>query len=279
MKLGLIQTKQNELYDFSNPELLLSKERVLELQREMKEQALSLIREACRKDCDFIVTSEAINFCGTQKSILCDYTEVVPSPEDPLFNQVAAIAKEEKKYIVLGAYNQRKGKIYNSVLVYNPEGELKYLYDKVHLAGSENDRLTPGKEYLVMDTEYGKIGVAICWDMQFPETCREMVLGGAELILCPTWGWEQIYGHARAYENGVYVASAMSVPYREDITGIRNPSEVISPEGEVLVRGSRSNSEVVTCELDIRGCKEFRDLRMSNRHPETYKKISKIKIN
>jgi len=136
--------------------------------------------------------------------------------------------------------------------------------------------LTPGKEYLVMDTEFGKIGVIICWDMQFPEACRELVLRGAELILCPTWGWEQIYGHSRAYENGVYVASAMSVPFREDITGIRNPSEVISPKGEILASGSRSKAEVVTCELDIRDCKEFKELRMSNRHPETYKQISNL---
>ena len=274
MRLGLIQTKQNKLYDFSDHKILLSKERVIELQSEMKEQVIALIEEACNKDCDFIVTSEAINFCGNQHRILCDYSEVIPTLEDPLFHEVGAVAKKENRYIVLGAYNQRKGKIYNSTVVYHANGEQIYLYDKVHLAGSENDRLTPGKEYLVMDTEFGSIGVAICWDMQFPEVCRELVLKGAELIVCPTWGWERIYGHARAYENGVYVASAMSVPYHDVISGIRNPSEVISPVGEILVSGTRNNAEVVICDLDIRDCKGVRSLRLQNRHPETYSRIN-----
>ena len=275
MKLGLIQSKQNELYDFDNPKLYLSRERVLRLQEEMETQVISLIKEACSKGCDFIVTSEAINFCGVPKSIDCDYREVIPELGAPLFKVISDIAKEEKKYIALGAYHQRNGRMYNSLLVYDPEGQQKFLYDKIHLAGSEQDRLTPGMEYLVMDTEYGKIGAAICWDMQFPEVCRELVLRGAELIICPTWGWEQIYGHARAYENGVYVASAMSVPYQNNITGIRNPSEVISPEGKLLASGSRHMAEVITCELDIHNCKAARKMRMSNRHPETYRYVGK----
>lgn len=274
MKLGLIQTKQNELYDFGNLDLRLSIEQVVELQNEMKNQTLELIREACKKKCDFIVTSEAINFCGPPNNIFCNYTEVIPSLEDSFFQEVAAIAKEEKKYIVLGAYNKREGKMFNSTLVYDTKGEQKYQYDKVHLAGSENDCLTAGKEYLVMDTKFGKIGIAICWDMQFPEVCRELVLGGADLIVCPTWGWEQIYGHARAYENGIYVASAMSVPFQDNIKGIRNPSEVVSPMGEILASGSRNKAEVVTCELDIRDCHDYKQLRISCRHPNTYKHIS-----
>ncbi|MDF2869100.1 MAG: Nitrilase/cyanide hydratase and apolipoprotein N-acyltransferase [Anaerocolumna sp.] len=274
MKLGLIQTKQNQLYEFTNKGLNLSKEEVIKYRSEMEEQAIGLIRNACLLDCDMIVTSEAVNFCGQQDNIRCDYTEVVPELDDIFFKKVSSLAAEFEKYIVLGAYNRRGENLYNSAIVYNRRGEQAYHYDKIHLAGSENDRLTPGDEYVVMDTEYGRIGLAICWDMQFPECCRELVLDGADLILCPTWGWEQIYGHARAYENGIYVASAMSVPFQEDIVGMRNPSEVISPEGKVLASGSIDRAEVVTCMLDITDCRGYREMRMSDRRPQTYRRIS-----
>lgn len=274
MKLGLIQTKQNQLYDFANPDIRFDKKQVIAYRREMEDQAIDLIREACILGCDLILTSEAVNFCGTPPSVGCDYTEVVPETTDYLFKKVSGLAAEYGKYIILGAYNKRHDKMYNSAFVYNKKGDPIYVYDKIHLAGSEKDRLTSGKEYAIIDTEFGKIGIAICWDMQFPESCRELVLGGAELILCPTWGWEQIYGHARAYENGVYVASAMSVPYGGKITGIRTPSEAVSPLGDILVRGPADRAQVVSCELDIRDCKEFIKMRLSDRHPDTYKRIS-----
>lgn len=271
MRLGLIQLKQNKLYDFSNPGLSLDKAQVIELQQEMQEQVLSGMKEAGQRGCDFIVTTEAVNFCGTQSSIRCDYREVVPGLEDPFFTATAAIARENKAYITLGAYNQREGKLYNSAIIYNQDGEQQAIYDKIHLAGSEKERLTPGDEYLVIDTRFGKIGVAICWDMQFPEAARELVLSGAELIVCPTWGWEQIYGHARAYENGVYAASAMSVPYREAITGLRSPSEVIAPSGKILASALRSQAQVLVCDFELGACREFKSVRMKDRRPSTYR--------
>ncbi len=98
--------------------------------------------------------------------------------------------------------------------------------------------------------------------MPFPESARKLSLLGAELIVCPTWGWEAIYGHARAYENGVYAAAAMAVPYWMDIEGLRSPSEAIAPDGTVLVSGSRKEKGVYLCEMDIRDCKPYRELRL-----------------
>lgn len=275
MKLGLIQTKQNELYDFENKNLFLSHKQVISLQEEMAEQTIALILRACKSDCDVIVTTEAVNFCGLDKNIDCNYEDVIPEGNAPLFIRISEIAKKYKKYIALGTYNKRKGKLYNSVFIYDKEGRNCLCYDKIHLAGAENDRLTPGDTYKVWESEFGKIGIAICFDMQFPETCRELMLQGADLIICPTWGWEGIYAHARAYENGIYVAGAMGIPYMGDITGIRNPSEVISPEGKILCSGSRDKAEVVCCELDIRDCKAYRNMRLANRHPGTYRLIGK----
>ena len=102
--------------------------------------------------------------------------------------------------------------------------------------------------------------------MQFPETARAYALQDADMILCPTWGWESLYAQARAYENGIYVAATMAVPEWGDIEEIRSPSQVIAPDGNILGEATRNKSEVLLVNLpDIRDCRALRigDLRKS----------------
>lgn len=113
--------------------------------------------------------------------------------------------------------------------------------------------------------------------MQFPECGRILAAKGADLILCPTWGWEAIYGHARAYENGIYAAAAMAIPYWMEIEGIRNPSEVVAPDGRVLCQGERDKEGYWICEFDLKECKEYKKIRMHHRRPETYGEICGLK--
>lgn len=274
MRIGLIQTKQNRLYNFIEREEHLTAEEAKKLQDEMIEQNLSLIREAKDLNVNVIVTSEAINFPGQPEKIEGDYKGLVPTKEDNFFRILSEEAKSANAYLIAGVYYREGSKLYNGAFVYGPDGDLRGIYQKIHLAGSENDYLTPGEDYLTIDTEYGRLGVLICYDMQFPEAVRELVLRGADIVLCPTWGWEQIYGHARAYENGIYAASAMAIPYWMDIEGLRNPSEVISPVGEILVRGSYTKTGVIICDLNPYDCKEMRESRIRERHPNTYLRIA-----
>jgi predicted amidohydrolase len=277
MRIGIIQTKQNKLYDFNDINFYITKEKAKKLQHEMIQQNFKLIDEACNLNCDLIVTSEAIDFCRTSSKIDGIIPELFPNPNDELFIKLSEYAKKANSYLIAGVYNRPfdNNKIYNSAYIYNRNGELIDVYDKIHLAGIENDTLVCGNKYVVISMEFGNVGVCICWDMQFPEVSRELVLGGADLIICLTWGWEQIYGHARAYENGVFVASSMSVPYNGIIDGIRNPSEVISPEGKVLARACNNEAQILTCDINLKNCLPYKELRMSNRHSSTYKNICK----
>lgn len=275
MKIGLIQTKQNELYDFINKDRRFSVEEARRLQEQMIEKTMKQMKEAVHEGCQLIVTPEAMNYSGEPEKITGDYKSLIPDLNDPLFIKISDMARDGNCYIVAGVYRRDGEKLYNSALVYGPDGKLHHGYDKIHLAGSENDYLTPGKDYLVFDTEYGKIGVLICFDMQFPEAARILSASGAELIVCPTWGWKQIYGHARAYENGIYVAAAMGIPYWMDIEGLRNPSEIVSPSGQVLMKGSRSREGLVISTVDIRDCEEMRGFRLKCRRPETYIELYK----
>ena len=68
--------------------------------------------------------------------------------------------------------------------------------------------VTPGREYPVFETRFGKLGIMICYDGFFPEVARELTKAGAEVIAWPVWGFNPELGRARAAENQVYVVSS-----------------------------------------------------------------------
>ncbi len=270
MKIALIQEKQNELYQFENSEIKYTQQEAKEYQQKMIEQNINMMKKAALEGCDLIVTSEAINFAGQPFKIEGDYAKLIPDMENKLFQQLSDIAKEGHCYVAAGVFRREihseGDRLYNSIVLYNREGKLCKVYNKIHLAGDENDYLTAGDTYCVEETDFGRLGMAICWDMQFPETCQTLADMDADLIIAPTWGWEWIYGPCRAYENGVYVASAMAVPYYMPIEGLRSPSEVITPEGTILARGSREEPQIVMCEIpDVKSCDRFRKMRREGR--------------
>lgn len=250
MKIGLIQEKQNRLYHFLNPKERYTLSEASELQKEMIEQNLLLIKQAGEAGCNLILTSEAINYPGQPKKMIGDYRSLIPKQKDCFFEKLSFAAREAKAYLAAGVfYEDNAGKYRNGIFFYNPAGELMEIYHKIHLAGEENEYLTPGTEYKIVETEYGRIGFLICYDMQFPDTVKALSLRKPDLILCPTWGWESGYGHSEACENKVYVAAAMAVPVWGPIEGVRTPSQIVSPRGEVLAQGSYTEQGVVICEF------------------------------
>ena len=72
--------------------------------------------------------------------------------------------------------------------------------------------------------------------------------------------------------NAYLVAGAMAVPYEMDIEGLRTPSEVISPEGEIIIRGPNKEAGVVICEINPLDCKSIKEMRIGDRKPATYEK-------
>lgn len=206
---------------------------------------------------DLMVTTEAINYPGT-----VDGSELLPA--------FSAMASAKRCYLVACMYTREAGTLRNRAHVLNREGKRIAVYDKVHLAGDEQRMMRPGDRYCVVDADFGRFGVCICWDMQFPEVCRHYALCGARLVVCPTWGWENLYAQSRAYENGIYVAGAMNVPYDRPIEGIRSPSEVIAPDGSILAAAGRDEAAALTCEIDLNAMGELYAVRMRDRRPATY---------
>ena len=141
------------------------------------------------------------------------------------------------------------GKIFNRCLVANRRGELVASYDKTHLFSfaHEDDVFTAGDKISVVELDGVRCGLAICYDLRFPEFVRKIALAGAEIIFIPAaWSLKrltprQILTKARAIENQVFVVFANS-------SGI---SEVVNPRGEVVVESGRGE-EILTAEIDLR---------------------------
>lgn len=103
----------------------------------------------------------------------------------------AALAKELRVVLPVSFFERRNNAFYNSVVVFDADGENLGKYRKTHIPDGpgyqEKFYFTPGDTgFRVFRTAYGVIGVGICWDQWFPETARSLVLNGAELLFFPT---------------------------------------------------------------------------------------------
>ena len=173
MKLALIQEKQNRLYRFKDSELRFGDAEVQMLQMEMIEQNLVLLRQVNGEQAQLVLTSEAINFPGQPFRYKLSPYQAVRNTQESLLSSCSAIARQKGIDLVIGMFRAGKDqKLYNSAVVFDGQGKEIFSYDKNFLAGEEKEYLTPGRGFPVWQSEFGRIGIGICWDMQFPETAR-----------------------------------------------------------------------------------------------------------
>lgn len=109
-------------------------------------------------------------------------------PGGPFVQRMAALAQETGLYLIPGShYEQRGGDIYNVATVFDPAGQIIARHDKFFPFLPYEKNVAPGHEYCVFDIPgIGRLGLAICYDMWFPEAMRTLAAMGAEVILLPT---------------------------------------------------------------------------------------------
>ncbi len=136
----------------------------------------------------------------------------------------------------------------NTAVLLDREGRVVGKYHKTHLTLSEYENgMVPGESYPVFDTEFGRVGMLVCWDIFFPEPARAMALQGAEILLVTTAGDPVHRFVGRAKENGVYVVT--SCPHTQRYAGIASTA-VIDPCGNVLA-DTNEEGEAATAEIDL----------------------------
>ncbi len=168
-------------------------------------QFARLIEEAARQKADLLVLPETITATGNGLSYVAA-AEPIPGPSTEYFG---GLARKHGLHLVVGLVEREKHLIFNTAVLIGAEGKLIGRYRKVTLPRTEIEAgITPGTEYPVFDTRFGKVGMMICYDGFFPEPARQLSIRGAEIIAFPVAGCNPLLAAARACENHVFLVSS-----------------------------------------------------------------------
>ena len=187
--------------------------------------------------------------------------------EGPSFEVMSAYAAENNIYVAYGYPECRQSKdsaenpaghpdVYNSMNLIDNKGELVGTYAKSHLFAGENIHFTPGNEFKVFDTELGKIGLRICYDLEFPEPARRVAVRGAEVIIAISANMGAFYAphdhfaKCRAMENCCYLVYSNYVGSDNRFTYV-GKSGVYAPDGVLQGNDPDDAEELVYAEIDL----------------------------
>ena len=212
-----------------------------------------------------------------------------PAADD---NSVQALGKLAARYgvVLIYGFSERDPEdpsiLYNAAAVIGRDGCLMGTYRKVHPFLNEKKWCTAGSEYPVFDTDFGRIGVMICWDTAFPEVARTYALKGADLlVVCTNWeiteseewpmdtaaDWDLVT-RARAFDNTLHLVSANRVGNDRGL-GFFGHSNIIDPVGKVIASLDEPKEGVLFGSLDLSLTKKRREeyyTILADRRPDTY---------
>ena len=186
---------------------------------------------------DVILLPEGITVVGTGRQ----YAEVAEPLPGPTTATLARIAAKHHAWLVAGLYEREGAAIYNTAVLLDREGNLAGKYRKVYLPREEIEGgITPGSSYPAFRTDFGTVGLMICWDSNYADPARGLALHGAELVLVPIWGGNETLMRARAIENRVFIATS----------GYDYPTQIIDPDGKIIGE-AKSQGEAVMATIDL----------------------------
>ncbi len=235
------------------------------------ENAVKLIEKVSREGADLAVFCEMF-CCPYDNSFFKAYGEVEGGYA---YSAMQKAAKDFGIYVVAGTMPElEEDKVYNTSYAFDRSGKLIAKHRKMHLFDidieggqyfKESDVLTPGKDVTLFETEFCKVGLAICYDIRFPELSRLMAVEGAEVIIFPgafnmSTGpahWELSF-RARALDNQVYtigVSPARDLDFSYHSYG---NSIVASPWGNVLNKMDEKEGYIIQ-EIDLDYVKKIRN--------------------
>lgn len=243
------------------------------------EHMLALAGEAAANGAKMICFPEA---CFTGYSFLkAEY--MPPEKEDSVYiRKMCDFAASHAVYLEFCIIYQEEGRErpYMAAFFVGPDGKILGQYNKNHLFGEEKLHFMPGETYPVFDTEYGKIGIMVCYDGNFPEPARILATQGAEIILAPA-AWAYGDGRlfdmlmpARAVENVCYVCAVDRFGTDE---GRKNAahSMICGPQGRIEAF-AKDCETIVYGQLSADYVREQRKAipYLQDRRPEEYRKFA-----
>ncbi len=250
------------------------------------ETALHLIDRAASTGARLVGLPEVWAYLGPQEGNR-DSAEQIPGH---LTDVLADRARRHGIYLHCGSYyeiRESDPRLFNTAVVINPDGDIVAKYSKIHMfdvvldgvaSYQESATVSPGDEIVTVDIDGVSVGLAICYDLRFPELFRILALRGADVIFLPaaftmTTGkdhWEVLI-RARAIENGVFMVAPGQVGSYSGGNWCYGRSLIVDPWGTVLATAP-DRETVITADLDLEFLEKIRRQvpSLANRMPDRY---------
>ena len=258
-----------------------------EILEENIKKADKMVREAASKGANIILLPELFErpyFCQERRYEYYEYAKSVE--ENDAVKHFKELAKELHVVLPISFYERDGYVLYNSIAMIDTDGKVLGVYRKTHIPDDhfyqEKFYFTPGNTgYKVWNTEFGKIGVGICWDQWFPEPARSMASKGAEILLYPTaigsepileqdsmMHWRRcMKGHSAS--NLMPVVAANRIGLEKVIPCAENGNQsselkfygssfITNGIGEVVEQATRDKEEVLIHSFDLDELLEYR---------------------
>jgi predicted amidohydrolase len=234
--------------------------------------AEALVDEAARRGARFVSLPENFAFLRSEGVPIPDAQDL----DGPWVRRMAACAKHHEITLLLGSIPEKipgDTRIYNTSVLIGPDGKTLAFYRKIHLFDidlpgmehlKESRSVAPGDAVLVAQTDFGALGLSICYDLRFPELYREMVRRGATVLAVPSAftertgkaHWEVLL-RARAIENLAYVVAAAQVGRHGPGRASHGHAMIVDPWG--TIRAQLGDDEgIALAELDFEGQERMR---------------------
>ena len=252
--------------------LALCQMNVVDNKQSNLKKAGEMIRAGADANADFIILPEMFS-CPYSNDKFIEYAEY---EQDSLsLNTISKLAGQNNVYILAGSIPEKENdKLYNTSYLFDKTGKIIAKHRKMHLFDidvkdqitfRESDVLTAGDNVTIADTDFGRVGIGICYDVRFPELARLMVEKGALILFYPgafnmTTGpahWELLF-RSRALDNQAYCVGVAPALNDEASYHSYGHSIVTTPWGEVLAQCDEKE-QIIVCDVDLSEIKKIRE--------------------
>ncbi len=234
----------------------------------------TMVREAAANGATYVQTPEMTGAITRDKDVA--RTQLQSEEHDLIAMTAARLAGDLGIYLHVGstAIARADGKIANRALLYGPDGGKIASYDKIHMfdvdldngeSWRESAAYEPGTEAVVVELPIARIGLAVCYDLRFPQLFRAEALAGADVLTVPaafTRQTGEAHWHAllraRAIENGAWVIAAAQGGLHEDGRETYGYSLVVDPWGRIVAELANNEPGILYAQIDPAASRQAR---------------------
>jgi predicted amidohydrolase len=234
----------------------------------------ALAREAAGKGATYVQSPEMTGAVNRDRATMM--AALRPEASDIVVATARRLADELGIFVHVGstAIARDDGKVANRGFLFAPGGKLLAAYDKIHMfdvdldngeSWRESATYEPGRDSIVAHLPFATLGMAVCYDLRFPQLFRAQALAGAEILTMPAAFTRQtgeahwhVLQRARGIENGAWVLSAAQGGLHQDGRETYGHSLVVDPWGRIVAEAGHDEPGVVIADIDTAASAEAR---------------------